>query len=69
MTQTKPALLNKYPQLEIVFEALEQFRNGEDVTVTCPKCGKVDVNEVKVTGVIEVNCECGYLKYREKHQV
>jgi len=70
MTEIIPkTILEKYPQMPIVFEAIRQFRSNEAVTAKCPKCGTVTVNEIKELGVIEVNCNCGFLHYREKHGV
>ena len=68
MSETIPKhILEKYPQLPIVFEALQQYRSGQEITAKCPKCKTVVVAEIEDVGVSEVNCKCGFLHYGEKY--
>jgi ssDNA-binding Zn-finger/Zn-ribbon topoisomerase 1 len=38
-------LREKHPEIEQILQALDEHRNGEEITVRCPKCGKVLVVE------------------------
>lgn len=58
-------MLDKNPQLEQIFAAIEEFRESGNSTVLCPKCdGVVKVVEDRQIGYLETICDCGYCKYR-----
>ena len=58
-------MLEKTPQLEQIFAAIEEFRENGKSTVLCPKCDSaVTVVEDRKVGYLETTCQCGYCKYR-----
>jgi hypothetical protein len=68
MMEPIPAeMLNKYPQLEYIFEAISEFKNTGSVQTECPRCNAIiNVYRDERIGVLETNCTCGYCKYRMK---
>lgn len=60
-----PALLQKYPQLEQIFAAIEEFKKTGSSQIRCINCSDiVEVKENKIEGILEANCPCGKSKYR-----
>lgn len=58
-------MLQKHPQLEQIFAAIEKFKKNCKLQIKCASCNNViEVKEEKSEGILETICSCGKGKYR-----
>ena len=60
-------VLNKHSEMVQIFDAIKQFKSGEEVTISCPSCDEpLSVYQDDNLGFLNVNCPCGKCSYRSK---
>lgn len=68
-TKVPTRFLNKYPELAAITQALEEYRNGSEITAKCSVCQSVlrveEIDEIRTTWVV---CDEGCTSYRENYQ-
>jgi ssDNA-binding Zn-finger/Zn-ribbon topoisomerase 1 len=58
-------ILDHFPELLIINEALEQYERGEQVMARCPTCGSfLEVSKNDINKEIWVTCDKGCTHYR-----
>ena len=68
-TKVPTRLLAKYPELAAITQALEEYRNGLEITAKCYICqGVLRVEEIDEIGTTWVTCDEGCTSYRENYQ-
>jgi ssDNA-binding Zn-finger/Zn-ribbon topoisomerase 1 len=61
--------LAKYPELESITRALEQYRSGSLITAKCMKCnGTLVVKDIPTIGTTWVVCDKGCTNYHENYK-
>ncbi len=59
------SVLNRYPQLQNIFESIELFKKSGKQEVKCQSCGNtIEMRKNKKDESLETNCTCGKSKYR-----
>ncbi len=58
-------IYEKYPDLVYIDQALKEFYEGKEITVSCPTCGELlKVKHIEEIGTIWITCPNNHIVYR-----
>lgn len=68
-TKIPTGILAKHPELAMISQALEEYRNGLEITAKCNVCqSTLRVEELAEIGTTWVICDKGCTNYRENYE-